>query len=78
MRNVLGVMLAAAATRVLSSLLYGLSPTDPVTYAVIGATLIAVALPDIAREFAAGCCGQKRAADDRDHKGEFPVGHRRM
>jgi predicted permease len=39
-----GVALASAATRVLSSLLYGLSPTDPVTYGVIGATLITVAL----------------------------------
>ena len=41
---VLGVGLAAAATRVLSGFLYGLSPTDPITFAGIALLLILVTL----------------------------------
>ena len=40
----LGVMAAAASTRVLGSLLYGVSPADPVTFLVIAALLVAIAL----------------------------------
>ncbi len=41
---VLGVALAAAAARVLSSFLFGLSPTDPITFAGIAVLLICVTL----------------------------------
>lgn len=37
---VLGGVLAFAASRVLQSLLFGVSPTDPVTFAGVGATLL--------------------------------------
>jgi putative ABC transport system permease protein len=38
----IGVALAAAGTRLLSALLYGLSPTDPLTFAGIAALLVLV------------------------------------
>jgi ABC-type antimicrobial peptide transport system permease subunit len=41
---VLGVAGALAATRVLSSVLYGIKPTDPATFAVVAAFFTAVAL----------------------------------
>jgi predicted permease len=41
---VLGVGGAAALSRLMSSLLFGVSPTDPVTYAAVSAGLAAVAL----------------------------------
>jgi predicted permease len=41
---VLGTALAAVATRLLAVLLYGLSPTDPLTFAGIGILLLAVTL----------------------------------
>jgi len=40
----LGLALAVAATRVLKSLLFGISATDPLTYTVVVVVLIAVAL----------------------------------
>jgi putative ABC transport system permease protein len=40
----LGLAAAAGATRLLSGLLYGVSPTDPVTYASVAALLTAVSL----------------------------------
>lgn len=40
----LGTVVSLALARVLEGLLYGIEPTDPVTYAVIGATLAIVAL----------------------------------
>jgi ABC-type antimicrobial peptide transport system permease subunit len=40
----LGAALAVAATRLLGGLLYGVSPTDPVTYASIAAVLGLAAL----------------------------------
>ena len=39
-----GLIVAAASSRALRSGLFGVAPTDPVTYAVVGLTLIAVAL----------------------------------
>ena len=39
----LGVLGAVAATRVMSSLLFGVAPTDIVTFGVVSMTLIAVA-----------------------------------
>jgi predicted permease len=39
-----GLLLAAAATRLLSSLLYGVSATDPLTFTAVPALLLAVAL----------------------------------
>jgi len=39
-----GVALAVALRRVLASLLYGVAPTDPLTFAVVIAVLVAVAL----------------------------------
>jgi len=41
---VLGAAVAAAATRLLSALLYGLSPTDPLTFGGIAALLLLVTL----------------------------------
>ena len=41
---VIGTLASLALARVLDGLLYGISPTDPVTYAVIAATLAVVAL----------------------------------
>lgn len=40
----LGTLVSLALGRVLKGLLYGIEPTDPMTYAVIGATLAIVAL----------------------------------
>lgn len=40
----LGVLVALATTRVLSSVLYGISPTDPLIFAAISLLLAAVAL----------------------------------
>ncbi len=40
----LGTVVSLALARVLEGLLYGIEPTDPMTYAVIGATLAIVAL----------------------------------
>ncbi|HVB57745.1 MAG TPA: FtsX-like permease family protein, partial [Candidatus Acidoferrales bacterium] len=39
-----GVAVAFALTRLLSSLLYGIAPTDPVTFIVVSAVLLAVSL----------------------------------
>jgi len=41
---VLGTAVALALTRVMSTLLYGVSPMDPVTYAAVAASLATVAL----------------------------------
>jgi putative ABC transport system permease protein len=40
----LGLVIATLTTRVLSTLLFDVTPTDPVTFAAIGATLIGVAV----------------------------------
>ena len=40
----IGVGAAVAVTRLMSSLLFGVSPTDPLTYALVAAALISVAL----------------------------------
>jgi macrolide transport system ATP-binding/permease protein len=40
----IGVALALASTRVLKSLLFGISATDPLTFAVVGLVLVGVAL----------------------------------
>ena len=40
----IGLLCAFAATRVLSSLLYGISPTDPFTFASVPCALTIVAL----------------------------------
>jgi ABC-type lipoprotein release transport system permease subunit len=40
----IGMMIAAGAMRLLSSLLIGLSPTDPLTFAGIAALMVAVTL----------------------------------
>ena len=40
----LGIVVALALTRVMSALLFGVSPTDPVTYVVVAASLASVAL----------------------------------
>ena len=40
----LGLMSAAAATRVVRGLLYEISPLDPVTFAGVGSMLMTVAL----------------------------------
>ena len=40
----IGVAAAAASTRLLSALLYGVSPTDPLTFGAITALLLLVAL----------------------------------
>jgi putative ABC transport system permease protein len=42
--GVIGLLAAMAASRVLASQLFAVSPTDPLTIAVAGATLVAVAL----------------------------------
>jgi putative ABC transport system permease protein len=39
-----GLAVAFAATRLLSSLLYGIRPTDAITFAVVSGVLLAVAL----------------------------------
>ena len=41
---VIGAIGAVAATRVLSNLLYGIAPTDPLTFVLVGLLLLAVAL----------------------------------
>ncbi len=41
---VIGLVAAAGLTRLMSSLLFGVEPTDPVTFGVVAALLIAVAL----------------------------------
>jgi ABC-type antimicrobial peptide transport system permease subunit len=41
---VVGIVGALALTRILQSLLFGLNPTDPVTFAGVAALLIVVAL----------------------------------
>jgi predicted permease len=41
---VIGIALAVALARVISSFLFGVKPTDPVTYAAVATALIAVAL----------------------------------
>jgi ABC-type antimicrobial peptide transport system permease subunit len=53
---VLGIGLAAAATRLLTSFLYGLSPVDPVTFAGVGLLLVIVTL-------AAGYAAARRGLD---------------
>jgi ABC-type antimicrobial peptide transport system permease subunit len=40
----LGIGVAIVATRVMSAFLFGVGPIDPVTYAVVSGTLVAVAL----------------------------------
>ena len=40
----LGIVVALALTRVMSALLFGVSPTDPATYIVVAASLASVAL----------------------------------
>jgi ABC-type antimicrobial peptide transport system permease subunit len=40
----IGLALAFGLTRLMSGLLFGVSPTDPLTYAVVAVGLIAVAL----------------------------------
>jgi ABC-type antimicrobial peptide transport system permease subunit len=40
----LGIGASLAATRVMSALLFGVEPTDPVTYAAVSAALAAAAL----------------------------------
>jgi putative ABC transport system permease protein len=40
----IGAALAFALTRLISTFLYGVKPTDPLTYAVVAVTLIAIAL----------------------------------
>ena len=40
----LGIVVALALTRVMSALLFGVGPTDPMTYAAVSAALAAVAL----------------------------------
>jgi len=42
--TIVGLLLAAASMRVMESLLYGVSPTDPLTYAAVSIFLTAVAL----------------------------------
>ncbi len=41
---ILGAGMAVALTRLIAANLYGVKPTDPLTYAIVGMTLIAVAL----------------------------------
>lgn len=41
---VLGAALALGLTRLIATFLYGIKPTDPLTYAIVAITLIAVAL----------------------------------
>src|SRR5690606_23935737 len=41
---ILGLLAAAAGTRLLGSILYGVSATDPLTYALVATVLLAVAL----------------------------------
>ena len=41
---VVGTVLAIAVTRLLTGMLFGLSPLDPVTFGAVGATLAAVAM----------------------------------
>src|SRR2546421_11751230 len=43
-RIVIGVLAAFALTRLITSLLFGVSPTDSLTFAVVAALLTAVAL----------------------------------
>ena len=40
----LGLVGAFALTRLMASMLYGVAPTDPVTYAAVGAVLVAIAV----------------------------------
>jgi len=40
----LGITIAVALTRLVSAFLFGVGPMDPTTYAVVSATLAAVAL----------------------------------
>ena len=41
---VIGIAAAAVAVRLIASMLYGLSPTDPLTYASVALLLVLVAL----------------------------------
>jgi putative ABC transport system permease protein len=41
---VLGIAAAAASTRILTSMLYAVSPADPLTFAVIALVVAAIAL----------------------------------
>jgi putative ABC transport system permease protein len=40
----LGLLLSASVSRLMGSLLYGVSPLDPTTYALVAATLTVVAM----------------------------------
>ena len=40
----LGLAIAAAATRLLESLLFGISPSDTTTFVIVPATLVVIAL----------------------------------
>jgi ABC-type lipoprotein release transport system permease subunit len=53
---VLGVAAAAALSRLMSSLLFGVSPTDPLTYSAVSVGLAALAL-------LAGYLPARRASD---------------
>jgi ABC-type antimicrobial peptide transport system permease subunit len=41
---IIGAVLAFALTRLISKFLYGVKPTDPLTYVIVAVTLTAVAL----------------------------------
>jgi ABC-type antimicrobial peptide transport system permease subunit len=54
----IGLIAALAGSRVLQSMLYGIAPTDPMTYAVVSIVLVAVTL--------AACWGPARRAASVD------------